>query len=90
MTSFIDGLRMMTRWNKLWVESMFFVSSFSFHFVKQVFALLLYFSTFEQKKIIHNTICRWYLFPRSEGNSNSLQPIRLIRDEQRSLSVGYV
>jgi len=50
MTSFIDGLRMMTRWNKLWVESMFFVSSFSFHFVKQVFALLLYFSTFEQKK----------------------------------------
>ncbi|XP_066342969.1 zeaxanthin epoxidase, chloroplastic-like isoform X2 [Miscanthus floridulus] len=30
----------------------------------------------------------WYLFPTSEGNSNSLQPIRLIRDEQRSLSVG--
>jgi len=50
MTSFIDGLRMMMRWNKLWVESTFFVSSLiSFHFVKQVVDLLLYFSNFEQK-----------------------------------------
>jgi len=32
------------------VDSTFFVSSLvSFHFVKQEFALLLYFSTFEQK-----------------------------------------
>ncbi|CAN6270003.1 unnamed protein product [Urochloa humidicola] len=30
----------------------------------------------------------WYLFPTSEGNSNSLQPVRLIRDEQRATSVG--
>ncbi|KAL5649913.1 hypothetical protein ACJX0J_040722, partial [Zea mays] len=31
----------------------------------------------------------WYLFATSEANNNSLQqPIRLIRDEQRSLSVG--
>ncbi|XP_066371836.1 zeaxanthin epoxidase, chloroplastic-like isoform X6 [Miscanthus floridulus] len=31
---------------------------------------------------------QWYLFPTVEGNSNTLQPIRLIRDEQRSLSLG--
>ncbi|KAG2566552.1 zeaxanthin epoxidase, chloroplastic-like isoform X2 [Panicum virgatum] len=30
----------------------------------------------------------WYLFPTNEGNSNSLQPVRLIRDEQRTISVG--
>ncbi|CAN6275838.1 unnamed protein product [Urochloa humidicola] len=30
----------------------------------------------------------WYLFPTSEGNSKSLQPVRLIRDEQRAISVG--
>ncbi|XP_066371833.1 zeaxanthin epoxidase, chloroplastic-like isoform X3 [Miscanthus floridulus] len=33
---------------------------------------------------------QWYLFPTVEGNSNTLQPIRLIRDEQRSLSLGLV
>uniref|UniRef100_A0A804MFG3 FAD-binding domain-containing protein n=1 Tax=Zea mays TaxID=4577 RepID=A0A804MFG3_MAIZE len=30
----------------------------------------------------------WYLIATSEGNCNSLQPIHLIRDEQRSLFVG--
>ncbi|CAN6275843.1 unnamed protein product [Urochloa humidicola] len=30
----------------------------------------------------------WYLFPTSGGNNTSLQPVRLIRDEQWSLSVG--
>ncbi|GJN27453.1 hypothetical protein PR202_gb15481 [Eleusine coracana subsp. coracana] len=31
---------------------------------------------------------RWYLFPTGAGNSNGSQPIHLIRDEQKSLSVG--
>ncbi|GJN02778.1 hypothetical protein PR202_ga20163 [Eleusine coracana subsp. coracana] len=30
----------------------------------------------------------WYLFPTGAGNSNGSQPIHLIRDEQKSLSVG--
>ncbi|KAF7009408.1 hypothetical protein CFC21_023948 [Triticum aestivum] len=30
----------------------------------------------------------WYLFPMSSGGDSALQPIRLIRDEQRTLSIG--
>jgi zeaxanthin epoxidase len=30
----------------------------------------------------------WYLFPMSSGDNSALQPIRLIRDEQRTLSIG--
>ncbi|XP_044966689.1 zeaxanthin epoxidase, chloroplastic isoform X2 [Hordeum vulgare subsp. vulgare] len=30
----------------------------------------------------------WYLFPMSSGDDSALQPIRLIRDEQRTLSIG--
>jgi predicted transglutaminase-like protease len=92
MTSFIGGLTMTMRWNKLWAESTFFVSSFiSFLFCETKCLIYYFISALLDKKIIHNTICRWYLFATSEANNNSLQqPIRLIRDEQRSLSVGYV